>query len=306
MSDESNDAPDLDYLRTRNNYNWKKILCSIEDALVAATLAVLVVLPLASILLRTFFHTGISGASSFIQHFTLIVCMLGGAIAARNNRLLSLSTLSDFFKDRVKTIAQFFSNTVAATISVFLCVASIQFLLFEKMGGKTLAYGIPVWTIQFILPLGFGLITLRLIWGASEYFKGRGLALFLVTLFVCIGKWSPLFPEKMVVPLFILLFMATVLGSPVFTTIGGAALIFFWGDQLPVASISLKHYSLVTNPSLPTIPLFTLAGLFLAEGGASKRLINVFQALFSQIRGGPAVLTACYVRFLLPSRVPRE
>ena len=31
-----------------------------------------------------------------------------------------------------------------------------------------------------------------------------------------------------------------------------------------------------------TVPLFTLAGYFLAEGGASKRLIRVFQAWLGQ------------------------
>jgi TRAP-type C4-dicarboxylate transport system permease large subunit len=31
----------------------------------------------------------------------------------------------------------------------------------------------------------------------------------------------------------------------------------------------------VTNVSLPTIPLFPLAGYFLAEAGASKRLVEV-------------------------------
>jgi tripartite ATP-independent transporter DctM subunit len=79
--------------------------------------------------------------------------------------------------------------------------------------------------------------------------------------------------------------------------LGGAALILFWGAGQPVASISLDHYRLVTNPTLPTIPLFTMAGYFLAEGGASKRLIRVFQALVGQFRGGPAIVTALVCAF---------
>ena len=75
-------------------------------------------------------------------------------------------------------------------------------------------------------------------------------------------------------------------------SLGGAALILFWGEDLPIASISLTHYSMVTNPTLPTVPLFTLAGYFLAEGGASKRLIRVFQALLGSMRGGPAIVPA--------------
>jgi tripartite ATP-independent transporter DctM subunit len=94
-----------------------------------------------------------------------------------------------------------------------------------------------------------------------------------------------------------LLFIATVLGAPVFATLGGAALILFWGEDVPIASLTVEHYKQVINPSLPTIPLFTLAGYFLAEGGASKRFVRVFQALFGQLRGGAAIVTALVCAF---------
>jgi tripartite ATP-independent transporter DctM subunit len=54
---------------------------------------------------------------------------------------------------------------------------------------------------------------------------------------------------------------------------------------------------MVTNPTLATVPLFTLAGYFLAEGGASQRLIRVFQAMLGQFRGGPAIVTVLACAF---------
>ena len=60
---------------------------------------------------------------------------------------------------------------------------------------------------------------------------------------------------------------------------------------MPIASIPLDHYRLVVNPSLPMIPLFTLAGYFLAEGGAPRRLVRVCNALFGGMRGGAALVT---------------
>jgi tripartite ATP-independent transporter DctM subunit len=91
--------------------------------------------------------------------------------------------------------------------------------------------------------------------------------------------------------------LAVLLGAPVFTGIGGAALILFWADHSAIAAVPLKHYSLVTHPSLPTIPLFTLAGYFLAESGASKRLVALFETLFGSWRGGPAIATALVCAF---------
>jgi TRAP-type C4-dicarboxylate transport system permease small subunit len=63
-----------------------------EDLALALAMAALLVLPLAEMALRAAFQTSISGVSSFVQHLTLITGMLGAAIAARDGRLLELST----------------------------------------------------------------------------------------------------------------------------------------------------------------------------------------------------------------------
>jgi len=78
---------------------------------------------------------------------------------------------------------------------------------------------------------------------------------------------------------------------------GRRSAILFWGHDLPVEAVPLKHYSLTTNDMLPSIPIYTLAGYFLAESGASKRLVRVFQALFGSLRGGPAIVTALVCAF---------
>ena len=269
----------------------------LEDCLLCVALAALVVLPLLEIVLRATLQTGVSGSSSFVQHLTLVIGMLGGAVAARENRLLGLSTGSAFLKGRLKSGAALFSGAVAATISLFLGVASYQFVLTEREAGSILAYNLPVWLIQCVMPLGFGLVAVRLLYYAGETWKIRALAAALTGFLMLLVLRLPVSPAEVVTPALIGLLAATALGSPVFATLGGAALILFWGADLPIASIPLDHYRLVINPSLPTIPLFTLAGYFLAEGGASQRLVRVFQALFGQFRGGPAIVTALVCAF---------
>jgi tripartite ATP-independent transporter DctM subunit len=268
-----------------------------ENLLVCLALAAMALLPLAEIVLRAAFSVGISGSNSFVQHLTLIIGMLGGAIAARENRLLSLSTGSAFFKDRWKNQAALFSGSFGVVICFFLCVASLQFVQTEREAGSVLAYDIPVWLLQLIMPAGFGFVGIRLLYHAGENWRLRLGALALSVALIFVALHPPLPPAEMVVPGLAMLLTATVLGTPIFATLGGAALIFFWGDDLPIASIPLDHYRLVINPSLPAIPLFTLAGYFLAEGGASNRLVKVFQALVGRFRGGPAVVTALVCAF---------
>ena len=276
---------------------WRRIAIGSENSIVSIALAVLVLLPLSEIVLRSVFRTGLPGSSTYVQHFTLIISMLGGAIAAREDRLLSISTLTTYLRGKLQTTARIFSNVVAAAICALLCQASMAFILTERAGGKSLDYGIPVWVVLLILPLGFGLIALRLIWHASHSWKGRAMALILTGLIIGVLARAPIDPDRLVVPLLIILLVAILFGAPIFTAISGITLALLWGEGLPLAMIPLKHYSLVTNPTLPSIPLFALAGYFLAEGGASTRLVRVFQALVGQFRGGPAVVTVLVCAF---------
>ena len=251
---------------------WRRWLRVGEDSLVTLALGALVILPLLEIVLRRLFHSGISGATAIQQHLTLVISLLGGMLAARDRRLLSLSTLSQFLKGRWQVFARVYSSAVAAAISVFLCVAAAQLAASEREGGSMMAYQIPIWTVQLIMPVGFAVIALRLLWNASGRWGGRLAALLLAGGIAGIGLHPFVAPERLVMPGLIGLLAAVILGAPIFALLGGAALILFWGDGTPIASLSLTHYSMVTNPTLPTVPLFTLAGYFLAEGGASQTI----------------------------------
>jgi hypothetical protein len=201
--------------------------------------------------------------------------MLGGALATATGGC-SRYPRADAAQGPRETAAHIFSSAFAARSASF-CVASVGYVLAMKPLGKILVYGIPVWIIQLVLPIGFGLVALRLVWRASEEWNGRWLALALAAAMGGVTAWSPFSPERLMIPALVALAIATLLGAPVFTSLGGAALILFWGHDLPVQSVPLKHYSLTTNDMLPSIPIFTLAGYFLAEGGASKRLVRSFK-----------------------------
>ena len=276
---------------------WRRGLRDTENVGVTIALFVMMLLPVLEIVSRKIHRIGIAGAPLIVQQFTFIVGMLGGAIAARDGRLLALSALTSVVHGRVKTTMIVFSQSFAAAMTTFLCVASVIFVVDMRQTADIIAFGIRAWYVQMLLPVGFGVIAIRLWWHAAKTWRGRTLAFVLIATFVAIALWLPVSPEKMKWPALGLLLVATVLGAPVFTTLGGAALILFWGEGVSIAAVPLTHYSLVTNPSLPTIPLFTLAGYFLAEGGASQRLVRVFNSLFGQIRGGPAIVTALVCAF---------
>lgn len=254
-------------------------------------------LPLLEALLRKTLHTGISNQTAIVQHLTLVAGMLGAAIAAREGRLLSLSSLQLVLRGGWRDAARSFGAAVAAVVTVMLCVASVRFVLSERGTGGVVAYDVPLWVVQLALPLGFALVALRILWRSSERWSWRGATVLLAGLLALVVLRAPLPVNQLTIPAFVVLIVAVVLGAPIFAALGGTGLILFWRDASPIGSLTVDHYGLVTNPTLPTVPLFTLAGYFLAEGGASRRLIRVFQAVVGQVRGGPAILVALVCAF---------
>ncbi len=293
MHGNLSDAP-LNALPERGVRRW---LVRFENGLVVAALAAMVLLPCLEILLRKFLHTGLASSATIVQHLVLAVGTLGAALAARENRLLALATLNHSLQGRWRALATGFSNAFAAAICALLCGASLDFVLASKRLGKELAYGVPTWAVQALLVVGFALIAWRLIWHGAARWRGRFVVLGLAAAFVALGLWLPIPAERLRWPGLGVLLLATACGAPVFTALGGAALILIWSGGDTVASVPLNHYRLTVNPTLPTIPLFTLAGYFLAEGGAAKRLLALFNAWFGQLRGGPALVTVFLCAF---------
>ncbi len=140
--------------------------------------------------------------------------------------------------------------------------------------------------------VGFAVIALRAVWHASPGWKGRAIAavgsLHPGALRICRFRLGTLG----VLPLSLSRFcIVTVLGLPDLRGLRRTRAAAFLERGTPAASVPVEMYRLVASPLLPSIPLFTLAGYFMVQGGATKRLLRVFTALFSWIPGGLAIAT---------------
>jgi C4-dicarboxylate transporter DctM subunit len=263
-----------------------------ENILVSLALATMILLPLAEAFSRRVFSFSIPGSISITQHMVLVVGMIGGAIAARERRLLTLSNIADTrLKGAFYNVSRVFTSSVSGVVCFFLVVAAYRFVGVERESPSTLAYNVPTWIVECILPIGFAIIALRILWHASERWTPRLAALFFAVFFAAIFWHFPLANAPVFWSAVSLLTIASLLGIPAFVTLGGVALVLFWNAGQPITAIPIEHYALVTNPTLPTLPLFTLAGYFLTEGDSPKRLVRVFYALFGRFKGGPAIVT---------------
>ena len=239
------------------------------------------------------------GSAPLVQHMTLWITFVGGALAARSDRLLALS-LTRFLPERLENTSRLVTSVIAVSVTSLLFVASVELVGLDREFGDTVAWGIPVWSMSIIIPFGLALITGRLVWKASDSWWGRlGAAsgLFVPALF-------GLFPSAgglgWLVPASVVLLVATALGMPIFAAIGGMAMLLFWGDGTPISAVPGETYRLSTSAALPAIPLFTLGGYLLAEGGASERLVRLFSSLFGWMPGGIAIVSTVVLALFTP------
>ncbi|MDA7521178.1 TRAP transporter large permease subunit [Verrucomicrobia bacterium] len=270
---------------------WVRWICGIENSILIVCLFALIFLPLLERVMRGFFNTGIEGEAEFVLHFSLVIGMVGGAIAAREKRLLGISTIAHFLKGPWKIAANVFANSWAAVVTGVLGYAGYLFLLDERGAGNEIAYGVARWWIQSMLPIGFGLIAIRLVWNSGPQWWVRLLSsvVVLVASWILWEGWIPV--DRILLPGVIMLITAMLLGAPIFSVLGGATLLYLWREDFPIAGVATSHYSMSTEALIPTIPLFTLAGYFMAESKASQRLVRVFQSFVGQFRAGPAIVT---------------
>jgi tripartite ATP-independent transporter DctM subunit len=271
-------------------------LDALENGVVAALFGLTVATPIAEIVLRATLHTGIEGVGSIVQHLTLALGMFGAAVAARERRLLTLS-LSQFIKGDAALAAQLAGRVIAAGATALLLFSTVDFVSAERQSGSTLVYGVPVWLVELPLLAGYALIASRLLLQAATTLAGRLVAAAAVASLVAWIRWIAPDAGALALPAAAVMAFAAFLGAPIFAVIGGSALFLLMGRGVPAAAVAVDHYSLVVNPSLPAIPLFTLAGYLLAESGAPRRLIELFDAIFGRLRGGAALVTVCACTF---------
>ncbi len=272
--------------------NWQGI-SRLDEELASLALVLMALIPLIEILLRPLAGSGIENAPVVVQHLGLVMAMFGSVAALRGGHL---STFGSSFvpanAPRLLALSQGYGKLFAALVCGILCCASARLVDSERHAAQVLTYGIPVWWFQATMPLGFLLLGTQL---GAQAFKGVWQKTLAALLPMSVGMalaWQLDGVPMPAWPIMLALLAALLSGSPIFAVLAALALALFWQDALPLASIPLSHYQITVNPSLPALPLFTLAGLVFARTGAAQRLGTVFVALFGGGATGTVIASA--------------
>jgi C4-dicarboxylate transporter, DctM subunit len=264
-----------------------RLLRHLEHGVLIAALLLAMGLPLADTLGRPL-GFAVPGGADVLQQLVLWLAFLGGLLAARERRHLTLST-AELLPKRIHKAGHVVAAAVSTATIAILAYAAVGLVLANRQEQSFLPGHIPVWLVECVMPLALGLMALRFAWRASAGWIGRVLALAAVPVAFALG----LVPEHagtLTWPFVILLVAALLLGTPVFAAMGAFSLFFFFREGVPVTAVSAEIYRLISSPTLPAIPLLTACGYVLAESRASTRLLRFFRSLLGWMPGGLAVI----------------
>lgn len=140
---------------------WDDAIARWEKALVAVMLSTMIILALLQVLLRNAFATGISWGDPLVRNLVLWVGFIGATMATKEGKHINLDVVSRWIGGGglwlVHAVVHFSSFCVCA----ILTYAALLFVINEARSGAVTFLMVPVWVPELVLPVTFGLMTLR-------------------------------------------------------------------------------------------------------------------------------------------------
>lgn len=138
-----------------------KLIHLLEDALLALLLTSMIVLATSQIFMRNFFDSGLVWADPLLRVMVLWLGLLGATVASRNNNHIRIDLLTRFFNKHVKLATQTIVGLFTATVSGLIAWHGARWVLLDYQDGIKAFSGLPSWALEIIIPLAFGLISIR-------------------------------------------------------------------------------------------------------------------------------------------------
>lgn len=263
----------------------------VETAFIVVISLAMVLIPVAEVLLRKLRGQG-PGLGPIVQHLSVWLGFIGALAATSAAKHLGLATTAFLRRDNpLRRVARYLGGAVSSVTAMMLAWASYIALEDNMVGTDLLPGGIPAWWGGVIVPVAFALICVRFIWfthGVNATWRERVVSLAACVVCALAFRFGQAHAHAFLWPGVILIVVSFALGAPVFVAMSGLAMLLFFtaDDPAPIASVPQATLQLVQNPTLPAIPLLTLAGYVMAAGNASQRLVRAYKSLFGWMPGG--------------------
>ena len=144
--------------------SWNRIdevISRIEKGLIVILLSAMVLVAFTQIILRNAFSTGLSWGEPLVRYLVLWVGFMGAALAAREGKHITIELFSVWKSKSPRWYTAGLSHLCSTLVCALLATAAVKFLWFEAQMGTTTFFGIPVWVPESIIPITFGIMSIR-------------------------------------------------------------------------------------------------------------------------------------------------
>jgi TRAP-type C4-dicarboxylate transport system permease small subunit len=152
---------------------WLGWLHNLEDALLALILISMVLLASSQVIMRNLFDSGFTWGDPLLRLLVLWLGLMGAMVATRVDRHITIDALLRVLPSGLQHASRIFTKLATALVCGILAWQSVRLVLIDYDYQDMVINHLPVWVGDLILPVAFGVMTLRLLLQAAMLFKGR-------------------------------------------------------------------------------------------------------------------------------------
>ncbi len=263
------------------------------ESLVVAALLGELVLVLANVVARVYFHHSFLWTDEIARLALSILAFIGGAVAYRRRDHAFVRVILSRLPLGGERGCLALADVVVLFVAGLTGLVSIEFLG-SSWDELTPIFQMPAALIALPLPVGMALlvlyaaVNLRRDHGAMALGVGAGFATVVAIAALTRDSWLPMLgDDAAIIAALGLFFFAILAGVPVGFVLLLSTATYLWGTG--TASLVVLPQTMVNgtgNFILLAVPFFILAGLVMERGGISIRLVRFIHALVGHMQGG--------------------
>ncbi len=135
----------------------------LEELLLVCLICGMLVLGAAQILFRNVISIGLVWIDPLLNHLVLWVALLGASIATRENRHIVIEILPERLSPVARRSIKGGLHLFSALVCFSLVYPAVRFVIDDYQPGKFLAFGIPLWVSQTVMPVMWFVLGLRFV-----------------------------------------------------------------------------------------------------------------------------------------------
>ncbi len=146
----------------------RRLILLFEEGLLVILLSATILLAASQIAMRNLFDSGLIWADPTLRIMVLWLALLGAIAATREGRHIRIDLFSHKLPKPARSLLLVVNNLFSAFICALLTWHAVRFVHAEWQDGAMLFASLPAWLGEIIIPMGFGIMTLRFLFNTAQ------------------------------------------------------------------------------------------------------------------------------------------